>query len=190
MALRQPARCHPRQQGTTLIEQLMLLAIIGTLAGVAVPSMRTLLMRNPVQIAQTDFIAALQHARETAITTGKRTLLCPSLDGGRCSDYIRWETGWLLFQDGDSDNQPTHGPLYVGRGYGSNLTIQGTVGRHFVRFRPDGSASGSNLTLVFCQQGSTDHALTVAVSNPGRIRSASATAKEAADCTRSNEPKG
>ena len=186
MTLRQPVWFHPGQQGSTLIEQIMLLAIIGILAGVAVPSMRTLLTRNQVRVAQTNFIAALQHARETAITTGKRTLLCPTRDGSRCSNDIRWETGWLLFQDGDSDNQPTHEPLYVGRGYGGNLIIQGTVGRHFVRFLPNGSAGGSNLTLLFCQHGSTDRVLVIKVSIAGRIRSASANAEQAANCAHSN----
>jgi type IV fimbrial biogenesis protein FimT len=186
MTLRQRAGLHHRQQGSTLIEQLMLLAIIGILTGVAVPSMRTLLTRNQVQVAQTDFIAALQLARETAITTGKRTLLCPSRDGSRCSDDIRWENGWLLFQNGDSDNQPQHGPLHVGRGYGGNLTIQSTVGRHLVRFLSDGSAGGSNITVLFCQQGNPNQVLSVVVSNTGRIRSASANVKEAADCAKSN----
>jgi type IV fimbrial biogenesis protein FimT len=180
MTLRQLVGFHYRQQGTTLIEQIMLLAIIGILTGMAVPSLRKLLTHNQQQIAQSDFIAALQYARETALTTGKRTLFCPTRDGSRCSNDLHWENGWLLFQDGV--NQPDHKPLRVGRGYGGNLTIQGTAGRHLVRFLPDGSASGSNITLLFCQRGSTDHVLSVMVSNSGRIRSAPADAEQTADC--------
>jgi len=186
MALRQPARCHPRQQGTTLIEQIMVLAIVGILIGIAAPSLGKLLTRNQQQVAQSDLISALQHTRETALITGKRTLLCPTRDGRRCSNDLHWENGWLMFQDGDGENQPKHRPLYVGRGYSSKLTIQGTVGRHLVRFLPDGSASGSNITLVFCEKGSADRVLSVMVSNPGRIRSAPADAKQAADCAQLN----
>jgi type IV fimbrial biogenesis protein FimT len=180
MNLRQLVGFHCRQKGTTLIEQIMLLAIVGILTGIAVPSLRKLLNHNQQQIAQSDFITALEYARETALTTGKRTLFCPTRDGIRCSNDLHWENGWLLFQDGS--NQPDHGALRVGRGYGGNLTVQGTVGRHVVRFLPDGSARGSNITLLFCQRGSTDHVLSVMVSNNGRIRSASADAEQTADC--------
>jgi type IV fimbrial biogenesis protein FimT len=181
--LRQLIGTHCGQQGTTLIEQIMLLAIIGILTSVAVPSLRKLLTHNQQQIAQSDFIAALQHARETALTTGKRTLFCPTRDGSRCSKDLHWENGWLLFQDGDVDNQPKHGPQRTGRGYGGNLIIQGTIGRHFVRFLPDGSARGNNITLLFCQRGDTEHVLSVMVSSSGRIRSAPADAEQTADCT-------
>jgi type IV fimbrial biogenesis protein FimT len=180
MTLRQLVGFHCRQQGTTLIEQLMVLAIIGILTGMAVPSLRKLLTHNQQQIAQSDVIATLQYARETALTTGKRTLLCPTHDGARCSNDLHWESGWLLFQD--DDNQPEHGPLRVGRGYSGNLSIQGTAGRHLVRFLPDGSARGSNITLLFCQRGSTDHVLSVVVSSSGRVRSGQASAEQIESC--------
>jgi type IV fimbrial biogenesis protein FimT len=175
-----------KQRGVTLIEQIMVLIIVVALTGMAIPSLRQLLSRNQLQVAQTDFISALQHARETAITTGKSTVFCPTRDGNSCSDATRWDNGWLLGHDTDHNNQPDHGPLYSGSGYAGKLTIQSSSGRHFVRFRPDGSASGSNITLVFCQHSSTEQALSVVVSNSGRIRSALANASQAADCAQMN----
>ena len=161
-----------RQHGMTLIEQIMVLAIIAALTGMAVPPMRKLLGRNQLQVAQTDFIAALQHTRATAITSGKRTLFCPTRDGNSCSNDMRWNNGWLLAHDTDHNNQPDHGPLYVGHGYSDKLIIQSSTGRRLVHFGPDGSASGSNLTLLFCLPSSAEHALSVAVSNSGRVRGA------------------
>ena len=79
-----------RQCGMTLIEQIMVLVIVTVLTGLAVPPMHHLLSRNQVRVAQTDFIAALQHARETAVVSGRQTLFCPTLDGESCSnDRIR-----------------------------------------------------------------------------------------------------
>lgn len=182
MAVRQRFGFHRRQRGVTLIEQIMVLAIIGVLTGMAVPPLRHLLARNQVQVAQTDFISALQHARETAITSGKRTLFCPTRDGSRCSNELRWDSGWLLGHDTDRNDQPDHGPLYTGAGYGNGLTIRSSVGRHLVRFGPDGSAGGSNLTLLFCPPTSTAQALSVVVANSGRIRGAKATAEQVATC--------
>jgi len=166
----------------TLVEQIMVLAIMGILAGIAVPPLRNLLNHNMLQVAQTDFIAALQHARETAVISGKRTLFCPTRDGSRCSGDMRWDNGWLLGHDANADDQPDNGPLYTGPGYGGKLIVRSSAGRHVVRFRPDGSASGSNITLVFCQLSDPAGALSVFVSNSGRIRGAPATAVQAAAC--------
>jgi type IV fimbrial biogenesis protein FimT len=181
MVSRESRQCH-RQGGMTLVEQIMVLAIMAVLAGIAAPPLRSLLNRNVLQVAQTDFIAALQHARQTAIISGRRTLFCPSRDGGSCSDDSRWDSGWLLGHDADADDQPDHGPLYTGPGYGGKLIVRSSAGRHVVRFRPDGSASGSNITLVLCQPHDSAHALSVVVSNSGRIRGAPASAEQAVAC--------
>ncbi|OOG64099.1 pilus assembly protein [Rhodanobacter sp. B04] len=160
----------------------MVLALMATLTGIAIPPLRQLLSGNRLQVAQTDFIAALQHARETAATTGKPTLFCPTRDGRNCSNEWRWESGWLLGHNANRNNQPDQQPLYTGHGYTDQLIIHSSTGRRFVRFQPDGSASGSNLTLVFCQRSSPRNALNVVVSNSGRIRGAPASAAEAAGC--------
>jgi type IV fimbrial biogenesis protein FimT len=170
------------QRGTTLIEQIMVLAIIGALTGMAVPSMRALLSHNQLQVAQTDFIAALRHTRAAAVYSGKRSLFCPTQDGNSCISGTRWDHGWLLAHDIDGDNQPDNGPLYTGQGYNGKLIISSTPGRHMVRFHADGSASGSNITLLFCQPSSADHALSVVVSNSGRVRGAPASARQIAHC--------
>ena len=160
----------------------MALAIAGVLAGIALPSLGKLLGGNQLQAAQADFITALLHARETAVVSGERTLFCPSLDGSRCSDDVHWESGWLLAHDTDGDNQPDAGALRVGHGYAGKITIQSSAGRRFVRFNPDGSAGGSNLTLLFCGSDPAAAALSVVVSNSGRVRGAPATPAQAATC--------
>jgi len=186
MALRHYPEPRHRHAGMTLIEQIMVLAIVAVLTGMAVPPMRSLLARNRLQAAQMDFIAALQHARGTAIMSGRRTLFCPTHDGSSCSDAMHWDSGWLLGHDSDGDRQPDHGALYVGSGYAGKLTILSSVGRHYVRFRPDGSARGSNITLLFCQVGNAEHALSVVVSNAGRVRGAPASASQAATCAQTD----
>lgn len=170
------------QHGMSLIEQIMVLAIVAILTGIAVPPLHHMLSRNRLQVAQTDFIAALQHARTTAATSGRRTLFCPSADGRHCSKGSRWDSGWLLGHDADGDHQPDHLPSYVGPAYSSGVRITSSAGRHDVRFGPEGSAAGSNLTLAFCQPGSDEPVLSVVVSNSGRIRGAVATAAQAANC--------
>ena len=170
------------QRGATLIEQIMVLVIIASLAGMATPPLRRMLTRNQLQTAQIDFIAALQHARETAVTSGKQTLFCPTIDGAHCSDTIRWDSGWLLAHDANLDNQPDDALIYSSRGYAGKLAILSSTGRRFVRFHADGSASGSNLTLLFCTPASTENVLSVVIANSGRVRGTPATPTQAASC--------
>ena len=171
-----------RQHGASLIEQIMVLVIIASLAGMATPPLRKMLSRNQVQTAQTDFISALRHARETAVTSGRQTLFCPTVDGAHCSETMRWDSGWLLSHDADLDNQPDDAPIFSGSGYAGKLAVVSSSGRRFVRFHPDGSASGSNLTLLFCSASSAEQVLTVVIANSGRVRGAPATSDQAAGC--------
>lgn len=169
-----------KQHGVTLVEQIMVIAILGVLAAITVPSLARLLQRNRVQIAQTDFMAALQHARNAAITSGRSTLFCPTRNGTRCSGGTRWESGWLIGHDPDRDGQPNDG-LRTQSAY-AGITILGDSGRPLVRFRTDGSALGTTNTLRICSRGQADQALVVVISNAGRVRGAKASAMEAARC--------
>ncbi len=176
-------KSHPHAaRGTSLVEQIMVLAIMAVLTGMAVPPLRRLLSRDRLQVAQTDFMTALKNARATAATSGIRTVLCPSRDATTCSDEGRWDGGWLMGHDNNHDNQPDDGALHVGNGYHDRLIIHSSSGRHHVRFHPDGSASGSNLTVVFCEPKNAAHTLVVVVSNSGRIRGAPGTPKQQTNC--------
>lgn len=166
----------------TLIEQIMVLLIITAVTSMSIPVMAKLLGRNHLQVAQADFIAALRHARETAIMSGRRTLFCPSRDGSSCSNDARWEDGWLLAHDADHNDQPDNRPLRVGSGYRDKLIIRSSSARPIVRFHPDGTAHGSNLTLLFCQRSGAKRVLSVVVSNAGRVRGAPCSTAQAASC--------
>lgn len=171
-----------RQCGTTLVEQIMVLVIIASLATVATPSLGKWLARNRLGAARSELIGALQDARAAAISSGRQTLVCPSTDGARCSPNLRWEGGWLQARDADRDSQPDGVPVHVGSRYGGRLAIRSSNGRQLVRFHPDGSAGGSNLTLLFCSPGDPDSALTVVLANSGRVRAAPATPTQATMC--------
>lgn len=160
----------------------MLLAIIGVLLGIAVPPLHALIARSALQTAQSDFIAAAQTARSTAVIRGLRTLLCPSADAQQCTAGTAWAGGWVLGVDANHDNHLDAAPLRVGGSYPGRLSIHSSSGRQLLRFLPDGSARGSNLTVLFCQPGGQSPALSVIVSNSGRIRGARASTEQAADC--------
>lgn len=161
----------------------MVLAVMAALAGAAAPPMHALLGRNRLQTAQTELMAGLQHARGMAVQTGARMVFCPTRDNLRCSDEAVWDGGWLLGVDHDRDNQPDGAPLRVGGGH-ARVSIRSTAGRRRVAFLPDGSSPGSNLSLVICETGGSGAPLSVVVANSGRVRGASATPAQAAECSR------
>lgn len=169
------------QAGWSLIEQLMVVAIVAILACVAVPALGHLAHGQQLQVAQFDYIANLRYARGTAVAKNRRMVFCPSADGRHCKDRADWNGGWLLAGDRDHDGQPDGAPLRVGR-VSPDLIIVGTAGRRQVRFLPDGSARGSNLSLLLCLAGDAHRTLRVVVSNAGRIRGAPATPAQAARC--------
>ncbi|MEW9624115.1 GspH/FimT family pseudopilin [Rhodanobacter geophilus] len=181
MAMREACGFRGRQAGVTLIEQIMVVAVLGVLAAIAVPALARLFQRNQVQLAQTEFIAALQHARGTAVVSGKPTLFCPSHDGRSCSNDTRWETGWLIGHDTARKGQPDAAPLRSRAGY-TGIVVLGDSGHRLVRFQSDGSASGMTNTWRFCHRGQPDQVLVVVIANSGRVRGAKASAEQAASC--------
>jgi type IV fimbrial biogenesis protein FimT len=169
-----------RARGVTLVEQIMAVAILAVLAGIASPSLASFVRRQRVQSAQMDFLEALGYARGEAVLVRTRVLFCPSRDRKRCSNESRWDSGWLVGIDRNHDNQPDAAPLRVGESY-TRLLIQSSVARRHVTFLPDGSAGGSNLTLLFCSPGGGEP-LGVVVSNAGRARGSRPKGKQATGC--------
>lgn len=162
--------------GTTLIELLMTMLVLAVLGTLAAPAFGSLLERSRVQAADQAFVAALHLARETAARSGARTLVCPSADGTHCSDDGHWEAGWVVAIDRDRDGQPDTAPMLRGdrdtngspQGT-TRLRLQSSSGRPRVVFQPDGSAGGSNVTLLICRPGGRS-GRGIVVSNSGRIR--------------------
>jgi type IV fimbrial biogenesis protein FimT len=171
-------------RGFGLIEQIVALLVLAVLAAVAIPAFRGLLDRHALRVAQTDYIAALQHAHDLAVNEQVRILFCPSRDGLACNNA--WNAGWLIGRDPQNAGQPDGTPLYTGSRYSSRLNIIST-GDKSLRFQPDGTAGNTNQTLTICLLGDASRALNVVIARRGRIRGAVAGAAEAAKCATADE---
>lgn len=174
---------HSRKHaGFTLIELLMTLAVGSILVAIAAPSMHGVVTKSKLSTANNSIIGALHFARHHAVEFGARTVLCPSSDGQRCNDSQHWENGWLIATDRNGDNQPDAAPAVVNMPLAQGTVILSSVGRTHVRYQADGSAPGSNLSLIVCQRGEPSQALRIVVSNSGRVRKARASDEQAQAC--------
>jgi type IV fimbrial biogenesis protein FimT len=162
----------PAQRGITLIELLFVLAIVALLCGISLPAMGNLIQSTYTRSARGDLQTSLNLARIQAVNVGDEVVVCPSMDRVSCNDDKFWQYGWIVFRDTnhDGERQPNEEIKQVDQGHYTGVNIASSSGRLRVVFRPDGSATGTNLTLTFCDRRGPSKASTLVVNNGGRIR--------------------
>lgn len=106
-----------RCSGFTLVELVIVLAVVAVMMSVALPDLRQMIRSQQLKAAVSDLFGAIDLARSQAIARGRKVLLVP-LEGAT-SD---WSGGWVVFVDEDGDRRPggaeevimRHGPLPPG----------------------------------------------------------------------------
>jgi len=88
-------------RGFTLVEMMVVIAILVILGTIATASMRGMIDRSRMETATSDFVGDLQFARSEAITRGMTVSLCPSANGTSCLGSDAWQGGWIVFVDRD-----------------------------------------------------------------------------------------
>ncbi|WP_426107902.1 GspH/FimT family pseudopilin [Massilia sp. TSP1-1-2] len=114
-----------RHGGATLVELVVVLAIMAVLASLALPSMRDMLEARRLDTAAVDLYGAIDLARSQAVARGDRVQLVPLEPKG-----ANWAEGWVVFVDRDGDRRPgpdeeiisSHGPLAGGIVVSFNFT--------------------------------------------------------------------
>lgn len=142
-------------QGVTLLEALIVLAVMTILLGVAVPALADMLAEARRISTVNAIVATMNRARHAAVTERRRVTVCPSGDGVHCNG--EWSDGWILWAESEpvSHRQPAL------RG-----SIQVAANRARFRFNPHGLRA-TNGTLVVCASG---RGSAVVVSHTGRAR--------------------
>ncbi|WP_293713797.1 GspH/FimT family pseudopilin [Stenotrophomonas sp. UBA7606] len=161
--------------GFTLPEFIICLVIAAILAAIALPKLQQTLHRQRAISAQNALVAHLHLTRATALWRRQPTLICPTVDGNRCSHRGDWGTSWLVFLDPDGDGR-ANAPYDIIRvtlgARQPKLRVFGSAGRSHVRYLADGRSAGSNQTIRFCDPSGALQAAII-INNSGRVRSTS-----------------
>jgi len=158
--------------GFTALELIIAMAIAAILLSAGVPALRDYTLNQRMKAAMDTLQTDLKLARGKAIGLNTQTVICPSENADDCSGLASWQAGWIIFADLNGDrHRQTGEPLIRQMGFTEHIGISSSASRSHLRFYPNGSAPGSNVTILFCDSRGASHAGTISVSNSGRIRS-------------------
>jgi type IV fimbrial biogenesis protein FimT len=92
--------------GFSLIELMVVIAIVGILVVISAPSFSTLLQRQRMTTTVNELFAAINLTRSEAIQRGARVDLVPA-------DGVDWSNGWVVFIDQDGDQKVDTGEKII-----------------------------------------------------------------------------
>lgn len=164
-----------KQSGVTLMEMVVVLAIVSILFAIAVPGYAYLASTNRIAAATNDLVTSLQLARSEAIRRAARVTVCKSDSATNaapsCNPGAAWEDGWIVFVDGGSrgvieggdETLRVHGPVDAAFTTSNFKTYVSYLG-HGRSQGPNGLATGS---FSLCLGGIQRKLI---LNNTGRIR--------------------
>jgi len=164
-----------RQDGFTLIELLTAMAVATILIAVAVPGMRAFQMNARQTGSVNEFVSGMRIARNTAITTNSRVMVCASDNGARCAN-VGWEKGWIAFVDRDADRTLDNDESILRAGSEvDGVTIKSGQFANFFVYRPDGRVMFANVNqnsgqFMICDERGSEHAKGIRLDLSGRPR--------------------
>jgi type IV fimbrial biogenesis protein FimT len=168
--------------GFTMMEMVILMAVIAILAALALPNASNYIDNNRLNAAAADMVVTMQTARSEAVGRNVAVTICAATGTGTACrpDGHRWELGWLMFVDSDADRKVDGGEevIQYHQALNKNLTLRGSSEINKpITFFPSGRTSiTSTQTMILCDsRGFGEHAKGLVVSILGRASVTKAT---------------
>ena len=118
--------------GFTLLEALVVLAVLGVLVSLGVPTITSLHAKHQLQAQAEGLLDSLVLARSEALRRQQPVTVCARLDA-QCDSGANWQQGWWVFVDTNhnarrDDGEPlmeARAPLPPQVNFGANSTVKG-----------------------------------------------------------------
>jgi len=169
-------------KGFTLLELMVVIAILGITTAIAAPALSTMIANNRIQSSASDFVAALQLAKAEAVARVNPVTLCKSANLTVCTDNGDWQQGWIVFSDenGDASVNGDDTVLLSHETLNEKITFGGTGGvTDFITLRPSGASSITTVeVLIMCDDRGFDHnsrGILVTITGRGSVMNAADT---------------
>lgn len=164
-----------KSRGFTLIELMIVIALVAILTSLAVPGFSQFLSKRSVSAAAATLATDYRFARSEAIKRSSFVTVCRSTDSATCAGTSEsWHGGWIVFADADGNgvvgaNEEILRVQQVIQGISSivNPTLSST--RHTATFRPSGIAVAVNDSMVVTPSVASTNTRLLCISNQGRV---------------------
>jgi len=180
-----------RQNGFTVLELMIVIAVMAILTVVAVPNFRNAIQNNRITAQTNDLITAFQLARSEAVKRGRPVTVCASNvieaedDGNAPTCDDDWSEGWMVVVDGlaseGSNSVTLTQRIRAWRPVNDDATVEDNPDTEFLRFLPRGDVdapAGLVLPLEFevrIPDCTGDRARDIEISRSGSVSSERAT---------------
>jgi len=152
-----------RMHGFTLVEAMVVIAIIAIMLTMAVPGFTTMVMNNRLSTQANSLVIAVNLARSEAIKRNTNVVLCRSSSGTSCAAAAGgWEQGWIIYVDAnltDGANVQTGAGDVILREFsalpGSNTLRASANYTDSITYVPSGFSTLAG-TLVLCDDRDND----------------------------------
>lgn len=166
-----------KQQGFTLIELMMTVALAAVLLGMGIPAYQDFVRNNRHATEVNNLISTLQVARSEAVVRNQLITVCPSTNGTGCTNNTEWESGWIVFIDANRNGAVDSGEEILRTAEGPKQMTVREANNRAIGYLPNGRVrtfptDGNASNFVFCDQRGADHARVVQLEVAGRPQAA------------------
>ncbi len=161
-----------KDSGLTLMELLISLGIVSIVTFMIVPSFVSMIDNVRGYQAIHKLKNSLVLARSEAIKRNRTVRICPSQDGSSCTKSLYWESGWIIYLEGNSIyRQPVDEVILRGSAV-KGLIMRKNGNEKTVKFSSVG-AIGLGRSFSLCSALKGLPIRRIVLSRTGRIRLAS-----------------